>query len=59
MSLTEFAAYAGICRTLVYEQIKSGRLKARRVTRRRVVILKEDAEDFMRSLPVVNLAEAA
>jgi hypothetical protein len=58
-SIAEFADWSGICRTLVYEKIRTGQLKARRITRRRVVILKDDAESFMKSLPVISMAEAA
>lgn len=58
-SLDEFADWSGICKTLVRQKIKEGRLIARQITRRRVVILARDAQDFMNSLPKVNMAEAA
>lgn len=59
LSIDEFADWSGICKTLVYREIKEGRLIARQITRRRVVILARDAQEFMNSLPKAKLAEAA
>lgn len=58
-SLDEFAEWSGICKTAVRREIKEGRLTARQITRRRVIILTHDAQIFMNSLPVAKMAEAA
>jgi excisionase family DNA binding protein len=55
MSIEEAARFLGIGRSLTYAEIKSGRLKARKVGRR-TIILHEDAERYLRSLPVVGAA---
>ena len=59
MSINEFSLWSGICRTLVWQAIKENRLKARRITKRRIVILSQDAVEFMNSLPIVCTEEAA
>ncbi|MBK1866377.1 hypothetical protein [Taklimakanibacter albus] len=55
-SLDEFAEWSGICKTAVRREIKEGRLTARQITRRRVIILANDAHAFMSALPVAKLA---
>jgi hypothetical protein len=56
MSVDQFADWSGICKTLVWREIKEGRLKARRITKRRVVILPGDADAFMNALPIIGEA---
>jgi len=45
----EFCKFADVGRTTAYREISEGRLKARKVGRR-TIILKDDAENFLRSL---------
>ncbi len=49
-SIEEFARWHGIGRTTVYEEIKSGRLIARKV-QSRTIITSEDAKVWRRALP--------
>lgn len=50
-SIEEFTFISGIGRSAIYEEIRKGRLTARKVGAR-TVILKEDGLKFLRSLPV-------
>jgi hypothetical protein len=50
MSLEHFCDCYGPGRTKAYEEIKSGRLRGRKVGRR-TIITEDDAEDWLRSLP--------
>ena len=52
MSIAEFSERYGLGRTTIYEEIKLGRLRARKC-RKRTVITEDDAEDWLRSLPLV------
>jgi excisionase family DNA binding protein len=52
MSIAEFSERYGVGRTTIYEEIKLGRLRARKC-RKRTVITEDDAEDWLRSLPLV------
>lgn len=52
-SVEEVARLAGIGRTSIYADIKSGRLRARKAGRR-TLILQEDARAWLRSLPSLN-----
>ena len=48
-SIDETSAALGIGRTKVYELINSGKLKARKIGKR-TIILKEDLEAFLQNL---------
>jgi excisionase family DNA binding protein len=52
-SVDEAAQIFGIGRSAIYEEIRSGRLRARKVGAR-TIILKEDGLAFLRSLPAVR-----
>jgi excisionase family DNA binding protein len=52
-SIEEFCQRFGIGRTSVYREIKLGRLRARKIGRR-TVILEDDAEDWSRRLPLMK-----
>jgi hypothetical protein len=53
MSISEFSARYGPGRTTIYEEIKLGRLRARKCGKR-TFITEDDAEDWLRSLPLIN-----
>ena len=50
-SIDEFAALAGLSRVTVYNEIRSGKLKARKIGRR-TVIVSSDARTYLDALPV-------
>lgn len=52
-TVDEFMAAFGIRRTKTYEEINSGRLKARRVGGR-TLIAREDAEAWLGSFPTIQ-----
>jgi len=49
-SISETAELSGVCRTLIYEEIKIGRLIARKVGDR-TIILRTDREAWLAALP--------
>jgi hypothetical protein len=51
MSIAEFCERYGPHRTKAYEELKSGRLRGRKIGRR-TVVAEDDAEDWLRRLPV-------
>jgi len=53
MGIEEFCGQYGLGRTRVYQEIKMGRLSARKVGRRTLITI-DDAEDWLRRLPVVK-----
>lgn len=53
MSIETFCGRYDIGRTLAYQEINAGRLIARKAGRR-TVIAEEDAENWLRSLPLVE-----
>jgi excisionase family DNA binding protein len=55
MSIAEFCERYGPGRTKVYEELKSGRLRGRKIGSR-TIITEDDAEDWLRSLPVIGAA---
>lgn len=57
-TVEEYAAVSGIGRTKVFEAIKTGMLKARKVGRR-TIIEHDDGVAFLKSLPVREVQEAA
>lgn len=56
MRVAEFVDRYAIGRTSVYEEIKAGRLKARKIGRR-TVISEDDAEDWLSQLPTMGAAK--
>jgi excisionase family DNA binding protein len=55
MNIAEFCERYGTRRTKLYEELKSGRLRARKIGRR-TIITEDDAEDWLRRLPVFEAA---
>jgi hypothetical protein len=53
MSISEFSERYGPGRTTIYEEIKLGRLRARKCGKR-TFITEDDAEYWLRSLPLVS-----
>jgi excisionase family DNA binding protein len=53
LSVVEACSVAGIGRTKVYEAIADGRLKARKVGKR-TIILRSDLQQFLANLPVLQ-----
>lgn len=49
-SIDEFAKLAGLSRVTVYNEIRSGKLKARKIGRR-TVVLADDAKAYLNALP--------
>ena len=58
MTVAEFCATYNIGRTFLYQQIKEGRLAARKAGTR-TLIERSEAERWLRSLPVIKTAVAA
>jgi Helix-turn-helix domain len=55
MSVAEFCARYGPGRTSAYQEVKSGRLRARKIGKRTIITV-DDAEDWLRCLPVIEAA---
>ena len=53
MSIAEFCERYGPGRTKTYEELKSGRLRARKIGKR-TIITEDDAEDWLLRLPVIG-----
>ncbi|WP_395820341.1 DNA-binding protein [Devosia sp.] len=53
LSVSDFCAYYGIGKTLAYEEIATGRLRAKKVGKR-TIILAADAARWAASLPDIN-----
>jgi excisionase family DNA binding protein len=53
MSVDQFSVRYGLGRTKIYEEIKSGRLRARKCGKR-TIISEDDAEDWLRRLPLIE-----
>lgn len=53
LSIPEACAVAGVGRTKIYEAIEDGRLKARKLGKR-TIILRTDLQDFLQTLPVIQ-----
>lgn len=49
-SIDELCDATGVRRNLIYDEIKAGRLKSRKLGRR-TIILDEDARSWLRALP--------
>jgi excisionase family DNA binding protein len=52
-SIQEFSQVYGLGRTKVYEELKSGRMRGRKIGRR-TIITEDDAEDWLRRLPLIS-----
>jgi len=55
MSVAQFCQVYNVGRTKAYEEIGSGRLRARK-NGKRTIIIEDDAEDWLQHLPVFELA---
>jgi helix-turn-helix protein len=55
MSVAQFCQNYATGRTTAYQEINSGRLRARKCGKR-TIITEDDAEDWLRSLPVIEAA---
>jgi excisionase family DNA binding protein len=55
-SVEEFCKRYGLGRTRAYQELKSGRLRARKIGRR-TVITEDDAEDWLRRLPLMKITK--
>jgi excisionase family DNA binding protein len=53
MSIAEFCERYGVGRTKAYEELKSGRLRGRKIGKR-TIITEDDAEDWLQHLPVIG-----
>jgi len=53
MSIAEFCERYGPGRTKTYEELKSGRLRGRKIGKR-TIITEDDAENWLRCLPVIE-----
>lgn len=56
MTITEFCERYGPGRTKAYEELKLGRLRARKIGKR-TIITEDDAEDWLRRLPAMEAAQ--
>ena len=52
MSIAEFCERYAVGRTTAYEEIKAGRLRARKCGKR-TIISEDDAEEWLRCLPAI------
>jgi excisionase family DNA binding protein len=57
-SIRQFSEIYNIGRTKIYEEIKSGRLRGRKIGKH-TIILEDDAEDWLRRLPVIEAGAAS
>jgi excisionase family DNA binding protein len=53
LSIAEFSGRYGVGRTTAYEEINSGRLRARKIGKRTLIRV-DDAEDWLLRLPLVS-----
>jgi hypothetical protein len=53
MSIAQFCERYGPGRTKAYEELKSGRLRGRKIGKR-TIIAEDDAEDWLRRLPAME-----
>lgn len=57
-SIEQLCKWSSIGRSTIYEEIRDGRLQVRKVGRR-TIVLREDAERWLSSLPVASAHGAA
>jgi predicted DNA-binding transcriptional regulator AlpA len=57
-SIEELSAGSGASRSKIYQEIASGRLKARKLGSR-TIVLPQDGEEWLRSLPLFEPAASA
>jgi hypothetical protein len=57
-AVREFCARYGICRQTFYDELKRGRIKAKKLGKK-TVILRADAEAWATSLPALKLGQSA
>jgi excisionase family DNA binding protein len=50
LSIVEFCERYGLCRTKAYDELKSGRLRARKLGKRTLISI-DDAENWFEQLP--------
>jgi hypothetical protein len=55
MSVAEFCERYGPGRTKAYEELRSGRLRGRKIGKR-TIITEDDAKDWLRHLPAMEAA---
>ena len=55
-SIQEFSRVYGLGRTKAYSELKSGRLRGRKIGRR-TIITEDDAEYWLRKLPPASVSE--
>jgi Helix-turn-helix domain len=53
LSIAEFCERYGPGRTRAYEELKSGRLRGRKIGKR-TIITEDDAEDWLKNLPAMQ-----
>lgn len=54
MNIDEFCHSYGLGRTSAYEELKSGRLRGRKMGKR-TIIAEDDAEDWLQRLPAIEI----
>ncbi|MFZ2081327.1 MAG: helix-turn-helix domain-containing protein [Xanthobacteraceae bacterium] len=52
-SIAEFCRRYGVGRTKAYEELRQGRLRARKIGRR-TIVTKDDADDWLQQLPLIK-----
>ena len=57
-SIRQFSEIYAIGRTKIYEELKSGRLRGRKIGRH-TIILEDDAEEWSQRLPVIEPESAS
>ena len=57
-SIRQFSEIYNIGRTKIYEEIKSGRLRGRKIGKH-TIILEDDGEEWLRRLPVIEPESAS
>jgi hypothetical protein len=55
MHIADFCQRYGLGRTKTYEELKSGRLRGRKIGKR-TIITEDDAEEWLLSLPAIEVA---
>jgi hypothetical protein len=58
LGIADVVRLSGLCRTLVYGEIRAGRLPARKCGRR-TIVLRQDFEAFLQGLPSVPVTHPA